>query len=239
VVGSQPQSFRRILSALVLFGISFGYVEAAVVVYLRAIYDPIRQQLHPERPPGELFPLIPISELQAAGPGHLQRLRTEIFREAATLLMLAAIALACSRNPRQWLAAFLIAFGIWDTSFYVGLKILIDWPASLFTWDILFLLPVPWVGPVLSPVLVSISMIGAGLMVLHQDLSGKLNPFRWFHWALIYLGGFIVFLAFAWDFRNTAAGGSPNPFNWLLFVIGEAAGLSGCALGVSRETNLA
>ncbi len=228
----QPQSFRRILSALVLFGISFGYVEAAVVVYLRAIYNPIRQQLHPERSPDDLFPLISLSELQGAGPDHLQRLRTELFREAATLVMLASIALACSRNLRQWLAAFLVAFGIWDISFYAGLKILIAWPSSLFTWDILFLLPVPWVGPVLSPVLVSISMIGAGLLVLHQDLSGKLRAFRWFHWALICLGGFIVVLAFTWDFRNTAAGGLPNPFNWPLFLVGEASGLSAFALAL-------
>ncbi len=202
------------------------------MVYLRAIYDPIRQQIHPDRSPEQLFPLISLSELRAAGPGHLQRLRTELFREAATLAMLAALALASSRNKRQWLAAFLIAFGIWDISFYAGLKILIGWPASLLTWDILFLLPVPWVGPVLSPVLVSISMIGAGLLVLHRDLSGKLHPFRWFHWALIYVGGFIVVLAFTWDFRNTAAGGLPNPFNWPLFLTGEAAGLSGCALAL-------
>ncbi|MDQ6664124.1 MAG: hypothetical protein M3Z23_07000 [Acidobacteriota bacterium] len=202
------------------------------MVYLRAIYDPIRHQLHPDRPPGQLFPLISLSELQAAGPGHLERLRTELFREAATLAMLAATALACSRNPRQWLAAFLIAFGIWDISFYAGLKILIDWPLSLLTWDILFLLPVPWVGPVLAPVLVSISMIGAGLLVFHRDLSGNLRPFRWFHWGLVYLGGFIVVLAFTWDFRNTAAGGLPNPFHWALFFAGEAAGLSGCALAL-------
>ncbi len=59
---------RRAVAALFLFGISFGYMEAAVVVYLRAIYDPIRQQIHPERKSGELFPLITSEELAKSRP---------------------------------------------------------------------------------------------------------------------------------------------------------------------------
>lgn len=221
------RAWLRIVVALVVFGISFGYVEAAVVDYLRAIYNPLRLQLHPERAAGDLFPLIFLSQLESASPEHNRRFRTELAREAATLVMLACVALAGTRNRRQWLAAFLIAFGVWDISFYIGLKILLNWPASLFTWDILFLLPVPWVGPVLSPVLVSLSMIGAGLFVLRRDLEGNLPPFRWFQWALIFSGGLIVILAFTWDFRNTSSGGMPNPFHWPLFFAGEALGLSG------------
>lgn len=143
------------------------------------------------------------------------------------MVMLACITLAATHNRRQWLAAFLIVFGVWDISFYAGLKLLLNWPASLFTWDILFLLPVPWVGPVLSPILVSLSMIAAGLIVLRRDLQGALPPFRWFQWALIFSGGLIVVLAFTWDFRNTSNGGMPNPFNWSLFILGELTGLSG------------
>jgi hypothetical protein len=79
--------------------------------------------------------------------------------------MLAAIALAVARNARQWTAAFAIAFGVWDIVFYACLKLLLGWPASLFTWDILFLIPVPWVGPVIAPVLVSLTMIAAGILV--------------------------------------------------------------------------
>src|ERR1700730_17367950 len=89
---------NRIFAALLLFGISFGYLEAAVVVYLRAIYDPIRQQLHPGRKPGDLFPLITPDELEQAGPEHAKRLAIEVGREAATLAMLAGIALAAGRN---------------------------------------------------------------------------------------------------------------------------------------------
>src|SRR5258708_5891646 len=108
---------RRAVAALFLFGISFGYVEAAVVVYLRAIYDPIRRHLHPERGPNDLFPLITSQELAKTGPENPRRLVIEIGREAATMLMLGAVALAVARNIHDWIAAFAIAFGVWDICF--------------------------------------------------------------------------------------------------------------------------
>ena len=213
---------RRAVAALFLFGISFGYVEAAVVVYLRAIYDPIRERLHPGRNPHDLFPLITPRELAGAGPENPRRLVIEIGREAATMLMLAAVALAAARNAREWIAAFFIAFGVWDITFYAFLKLMIHWPASLTTWDILFLIPLPWVGPVWAPVLVALSMIVCGLISLraggiHCSLA---------HWAGILAGGAVIILAFVWDFRNTSSGGLPNPFNWPLFLVGEAIGLA-------------
>src|SRR5277367_4986158 len=157
---------RRAVAALFLFGISFGYVEAAVVVYLRAIYDPIRAHLHPERGPRELFPLITPQELANAGPENPRRLVIEIGREAATMLMLGSVALAVARNLHQWIAAFAIVFGVWDIMFYAFLKLMIHWPESLSTWDILFLIPLPWVGPIWAPVLVALSMIACGLISL-------------------------------------------------------------------------
>ena len=216
------KEMRRILAALFLFGISFGYVEAAAVAYLRAIYDPIRQQLHPDRPAGDLFPLITLEQLQAKGPENTSRLRIELGREAATMLMLAAAGLAVARGPQQWLAAFLIAFGVWDIFFYAFLRLIIHWPASLLTWDLLFLLPVPWVGPVIAPILVSLSMIICGIVVLRHKIRIR-TP----HWLAIISGGFVIILAFCWDFRNTSAGGVPNPFNWPVFAAGELAGLAG------------
>ncbi len=166
---------RRAVAALFLFGISFGYVEAAVVVYLRAIYDPIRRQIHPERKPGELFPLITSDELAKAGPENPRRLLIEVGREAATMVMLAAVALAVARNFHQWFAAFSIAFGVWDIMFYVFLKLMIHWPDSLSTWDILFLIPLPWVGPVWAPVLVALTMIVCGLIALRSE-SPRRDP---------------------------------------------------------------
>jgi hypothetical protein len=213
---------RRAVAALFLFGISFGYLEAAVVVYLRVIYDPIRQRILPERHPNDLFPLITPQQLANAGAENPRRLAIEVGREAATMLMLAAFALAVARNLHEWIAAFAIAFGVWDISFYAFLKLLIHWPDSLSTWDILFLIPLPWVGPVWAPVLVALSMIVCGLIALPSEgLRG--TPL---HWMGVLAGAAVIVLAFVWDFRNTTAGGWPNPFNWPLFLIGEAIGLS-------------
>jgi len=217
--------FLRVVIALVLFGIAFGYIEAAVVVYLRAIYDPMRHRIRPDQPEGELFPLLQVEQLRAEGPEHVRRLGTELGREAATLVLLAAVALAVARNVIQWLAAFVLIFGVWDIFYYVFLKVILDWPASLTTWDILFLLPVPWVGPVLSPVIVAVTMIVCGLVALQREWSGRPLAFRWFHWAGLLASGLVIVIAFCWDFRNTVAGGMPNPFNWRLFALGEIVAL--------------
>jgi hypothetical protein len=213
----------RIVTGLLLFGISFGYLEAAVVVYLRAIYDPIRQHIHPERQPNDLFPLITPDQLLAAGPENERRLIIEIGREAATIAMLAGFGLAVGRNFSERMAAFAVAFGLWDISFYAFLKLMIHWPDSLKTWDILFLIPLPWIGPVWAPVLVSAALIVCGLI----SLSRGGVPARLQHWLLMIAGGLVVIVSFVWDFKNTMAGGLPNPFNWPLFVAGEALGLTG------------
>ena len=209
---------HRTVAALLLFGISFGYLEAAVVVYLRAIYDPIRERIHPGRGADDLFPLISPEQLKAAGPENSRRLAIEIGREAATIIMLAAFGMVAGRNFNQRMAAFAIAFGLWDISFYASLRLMIGWPQSLFTWDILFLIPLPWVGPVITPVLISVSLIAGGLVSL---LRGGLPAKPW-QWIAMIAGGVVVILAFVWDFRNTTAGGLPNPFNWPLFLAGEA-----------------
>jgi hypothetical protein len=211
----------RLIAALVLFGVSFGYVEAAVVVYLRSIYDPLRQRIHPNRQPGDLFPLISPRELAAAGPENPRRLGIEIGREAATMAMLAGFALACGGNLYECVAAFVVVFGIWDISFYAFLRLMIHWPPSLFTWDLLFLIPLPWVGPVWAPVLVAFTMIVCGLISL--SLGGvRGGPL---HWIGILAGALVIVLAFVWDFRNTTAGGLPKVFNWPLLLAGEAIGL--------------
>jgi hypothetical protein len=164
-------SWRRAVLSLILFGVAFGYLEAAVVVYLRHIYDPVRQQLYPDKPPGDLFPLITTDQLKRQGPRYERLLFTELGREFATLVMLGAAALGVSANFRQWLAAFVLAFGAWDLVFYLFLKIILNWPESLATWDILFLLPLPWVGPVLAPGIVAATMVCAGVIVLKREMG--------------------------------------------------------------------
>src|SRR5690242_14368047 len=109
----------RVVVGLVIFGVAFGYVEAAVVAYLRSMYAPIRAQLYPAVPPGELFPLLTLDQLVAFGPEHTARLKIELGREFATLAMLASVGLIAARRAREWIAAFVICFGVWDIAFYL------------------------------------------------------------------------------------------------------------------------
>jgi hypothetical protein len=221
---------RRILVGLLLFGISFGYVEAAVVIYLRALYEPLRQRLTPGRAPGDLFPLANREKMVAEAPETALLLNVEVIREAATIVMLAAAAMLVTAERSLWLPTLSIAFGAWDLSFYLFLKLWIDWPASLLTWDLLFLLPVPWVAPVLAPVIVSFTIIGCGVVTLYRPIYTE-----WRHWTGLFLGGALVILSFTWDFRHVIAGDMPRPFTWWLFVTGEAVSLGSFLHGFLRQ----
>ncbi len=172
----------------------------------------------------------------------MQTLAVEIGREAATILMLAAVALAVAGNAGDWAAAFVIAFGTWDITFYVFLRMLLHWPGSLFTWDILFLIPVPWVGPVLAPVLVSAAMIGAGIWHFHARAEGAPVRIGAAHWFGILGGAAIIILAFAIDCRNIMAGGMPGRFHWEVFLIGLCLAILaylGAAVGPRRRAGAA
>jgi len=228
---------RRTLFAVMLFATAFGYLEAAVVSYLRDLHEPARQRFYPGRPAGDLFPLLTLEQIRQSGEVQPKTLAIEIGREAATLVMLVGIALAASRNAGQSAAYLGIAFGVWDITFYVFLKLLLGWPASLFTWDILFLLPVPWVGPVLAPVLVSAVMIAAGVYHLRREAAGRPVFLGRGHWVGIFAGAFVIVVAFAVDYRNIMAGAMPRPFNWSLFAIGLGGGLYPYARAARRSTS--
>jgi hypothetical protein len=229
---------RRAL-LVILLAVAFGYVESAVVVYLRVIYDPIRASLYPEQPAGSLLPLITLEQLREDDPQHVRRLGIELGREVATMVMLATIASLAVRRRGEWIAMFMICFGVWDIAYYVGLKAMIGFPESLLTWDILFLIPVPWLGPVLAPVLVSLSMIGAGMVLLHHTervwASGGLRA-RWFHWAAIVAGGLVIIISFCWDYQRTVAGLMPERYRWFVFAAGEVIGLAAFAHAVKATT---
>jgi len=129
---------RKQLLAAALFGIAFGFVEAAVVVYLRAATG--------------LWPG-PVEKVLVSVPEKL--LKIETLREAATMVMLGSIAWLMVQSARERLAAFLWAFAFWDVFYYVWLRLIIGWPASLLTSDVLFLIPAPWVAQVWFPILIS------------------------------------------------------------------------------------
>ena len=138
---------RLRLVPIVLYSVGMAYVEAAVVVYLRRIYYP------------EGFEL-------TLKPIELHILRMEIGREVATLVMILGVSLLSYENRLKKLGAFLLIFGIWDIFYYVFLKAMVNWPGSFMTMDILFLIPVPWIFPVVLPVSVSTLMVGFGLWLI-------------------------------------------------------------------------
>jgi hypothetical protein len=221
--------WKRTVVALLLFGTAFGYLEAAVVSYLRQLHEPARQRFHPGRAASELFPLLTLDQLHAAGSDQQRTLAIEIGREAATIIMLAGIALAVARNAAQWAAAFVIAFGTWDITFYAFLKLMLGWPASLFTWDILFLIPVPWASPVLAPMLVAAVMVLAGVWHLQRDAHGDSVGIGAAQWTGIMAGAIVIVISFAMDYRNLMAGGMPHPFNWGVFSAGLLIGVGSYA----------
>ena len=206
---------QRRLIWLAVYAVAMAYLEAAVVVYLRAIY-------YPE---GFSFPLALIEPRLSA---------IEVGREAATLVMLLAVTAVMSADRWEWRLAFCLSFGIWDIFYYVWLWVLLGWPPSLLTWDILFLIPVPWIGPVLAPVIVSVALVVGSLLLLRLKRHGAQLGFPPTLWGLVGTGGVLVFLSFTLDFRLVLAQMEPPPFRWGLFAAGMTCGAVALALGLFR-----
>ncbi len=199
---------RRLLW-LVVFAVGFGWVEAAIVVYLRTIF-------YPE---GFALPLRPMVPTLAA---------VEMVREAATLLMLAAVAMLAGRTRWQRFAAFLVAFGVWDLVYYVGLKVLLGWPESLATWDVLFLLPWPWLGPVYAPASVAVLMIVGGTLVMRREERQPVCAGDRAAWLLGAAGAAVLLYSWLRDLDAGLRGAPPDPYPVALFCLGNAL-LVACA----------
>jgi hypothetical protein len=234
-------SLTRKLIWLTLFSIAMGYLETAIVVYIRKLY-------YPE---GFDFPLVPISKDIAI---------TEVWRELATMVMLAGIGILAGKNRQQRFAYFIYCFAIWDIFYYVFLYVLLGWPQSLLTWDILFLIPVPWVGPVLCPCLVSLSMIALGMITVYWEEKGKVARTKFLERMVMLAGCALILVSFMWDYVafvlahhgdkgpwsysfhkelfSEAVGYVPTEFNWLLYIPGQvmmAGGVLLFALRMRRE----
>jgi hypothetical protein len=121
----------------------------------------------------------------------------EVSREAATLLMLVCIGWISGTNRNTRLAWFLYTFAIWDIFYYVFLKVFLNWPESIFTWDVLFLIPVMWVGPVWSPIVLSLTMIILAIVLLKVNIKGVI-PLRANIWIMI-LGTIVCIFSFCLD----------------------------------------
>lgn len=202
---------------------AMGLLESAVVVYLRELYYPN----------GFSFPLQTMSTTTAL---------TELLRELATLIMLLSIAILTGKDKNTRFAWFIYSFAIWDIFYYVFLKVLLNWPASFLTWDILFLLPITWVGPVICPVLLSLAMITLALLIVFKTEKGNNADLKRWHWINLITGSVIVIVSFTieyseyilqqFSFRqlfsftpelmNYAIQFIPQHFPWLIFWFGFA-----------------
>jgi hypothetical protein len=190
-----------------LFAISMAYLESAVVVYLRELFYPN----------GFQFPLVEIP---------FKLLAIEIGREVATILMLYAYAKSVSRNSREVFAYFSLTFGIWDIWYYIWLKLLLDWPATMLDWDILFLIPLPWVGPVIAPILVSLALICSAYIILRFENKNKPLILTNIDWILEILSGILIILSFLTPFDEQKSLQQPDYFSWWIFLSGFLLGIA-------------
>lgn len=196
---------------MVILATAFGYIEAAVVVYLRQIF-------HPE---GFTFPLAVFGISETAR----KMLLVEIGREAATIVVIISGCILAGHNRRQRLAFFLIIFAVWDIFYYVFLKIILGWPASITDWDILFLIPVAWAGPVLAPVLASGVMLVLAGMILHRDAAGKAIKVTAWDLSGLTICCVAIIATFCMAGRYMQSADYASHFSWVIF----GAGLAGAA----------
>jgi len=209
---------------VVTFGIAMAYLESAVVIYMREIY-------YPE---GFSFPLKMIEGRIAV---------TEIFREAATMVMLITVAMIVSKRAIERFAWFICTFAIWDIFYYVFLFLLIGWPQSILTWDILFLIPVTWTGPILAPVINSLTMILLASAIIHNAKQNPNFKVRILEWTLLLTGSGIILYVYMEGYTRYmlkkfnphdllsispkkemmeyALNFIPSHFTWSLFILAE------------------
>jgi len=236
---NKNKSIRKTFLNLTLFAIAMGFMESAVVVYLREIFYP----------DGFRFPLTAITPNIAI---------TEIVREAATLIMLLTAGIMAGRTRYERFGFFIFSFGIWDICYYIFLYVILGWPPSLFTWDILFLIPVTWVGPVLGPVLNSLTMIVLELMISRFTSYNPKTQIIGREWVLLIAGSLVVIISYTEDYVRFllrefsfhelfmpsnldammayAAGYVPQSFSWWIFIIGQLMLVA--ALGLFWRRNL-
>lgn len=193
-------------SAVVVFAIGMAWVESACVYYLRVLTDRIV--------PYQADPL-PMEGLL----GHV-----ELVREASTMVILLMVGVLAARTWQRRIAYALVAFGTWDIFYYVFLRVMTDWPTSPFDWDVLFLLPLPWWGPVLAPVSIALLMIVWGTLATQWSASTAATAFTRAAWTVCALGTALALYVFMADAIHSMPHGIeatrsvlPTSFNWSLF----------------------
>jgi hypothetical protein len=199
-------NLRSLLTWCTIWGVAFGVLEGAVVVYLR----------HIAYPEGFAFPLKDI-------PANLRL--TEVVREAATIVMLLGVARLAVQGGLRRFAVFAFLFGVWDIVYYLALMAFVGWPDSPMTWDVLFLIPLPWTSPVLAPVLVSLALIGSAVAILSEPDTRRHEVLRPVDWLIEIAAGVAIIASFLWNQPAIDAHTVPTAYPWWLFLIGWGLGV--------------
>ncbi len=219
----RPSSFASTAIAVLVFGIAMGYLEAVVVVYLRTALD-----------------VGPLDIVPVAEPGAFDAFAgIESVRELATLVMITAVGWLVGRSWLERLAWAAVVFGTWDIAYYGGLWVAIGWPPAVDTWDILFLLPATWVGPVWAPLVVSAALVGFGLAAARRLRAGRRVLVTSLGLIVALVGGGLVILSFLLDSDRVIAGdGSPWsawPVFWLGMGLGAVAAVTALSGGPGKR----
>jgi hypothetical protein len=214
-------AFRSRAAIVIVFAIAMAYLESAVVLYLTlALGGTV----------GVLFPLQPAGTF-----GNLGWI--EVGREAATLVMIATVGMLAGRSAVERLAWAAVVFGVWDIGYYAFLWLFAGWPDSLGTTDLLFLIPVPWVGPVWSPVVVSLALVGFGLAAARQAGSERGLHVRRAHVAIALLGGLVVIVSYTMGAAGVLQGGMPGDYPWPVFLAGMAIAVAAAVHALRSTSN--
>lgn len=211
---SKPYQIFKRFCVVAVFSIAFAYIEAAVVVYLREIFYP----------DGFTFPLAQFGLDVSALWRRL--LLTEAGREAATMIMILTGCWLAGRNCRQRVAWLFVIFAIWDIFYYLWLKILVNWPASIMDWDVLFLMPLPWASPVLAPVIVSLTMLAFAAVILYRDACAKPLKAGPMDWVGFCFAALIVIISFCIGGSHITEPDYASYFSWPLFALGELSAIA-------------
>jgi hypothetical protein len=223
-------------TVVTIFAIAMGFFESAIVIYLRELLNVIFDQ---KQLKADVFLMKP----------HV--ITTEILREAATVIMLITVGYIAGKTALSRFAYFIHAFAIWDIFYYVFLKAILNWPETVFGWDLLFLIPMPWVGPVLAPCIVAATMSLLAIIILKYQKNGKHFSFNYQEYIPMLIGIIIILITFMLDYYTyfTSQSSSnifamntnsevlrlvmdyrPRAYRWDIFALGEGLFLFGIGI---------
>ena len=216
---SQSAAAVRRVVVLIIYALAMGCVEAAAVLYLRTVVS------------GGAVPT-QVCHVHCSSIGLLYKV--EVVREAATIVMLLAVGWLAGMGFAGRLGGFIAAFGVWDLSYYLWLHVFTGWPTGLLSPDVLFLIPIPWQGPVLAPSLLALVMTVAGSWMMYRSALGRrIWADKWV-WLLTGLSTLLCLASFMAGVLEAMPGGvaaallaRPGDFSWTMYGLGLAIGLLG------------